>query len=654
MDVKDGETLAREAIRIARKHGRKTEEARAMATLAYLLNWQQDYAPAVGWGEQALALAKSLGLAKTVLQIEGNLGWSYLGLGDSETAAELFTMAEKSAAGIGARHERVAWLIQLGNVSLERRDWPAAERYTTEAVAVARGLGGHEQLGYALANLARIALETRRFADARRLNAEALLNKKDEREAALRSHILEARIHLIEGKHAAAQKLLNDVLRETKDAMTVAEAAGELADMYVRTNRPGLAEAQFKRALAAARDAQKKVTDRDLRFSLANTTAEIFGEYVGFLARSKRIEDALAVTEARRAQLLEEGLAVPQKLDARAVARENDATILCYWLGRERSYLWVITKNDVSLRELPPDATIEKAAEAYSRQLLTEAGTLQAIGTRGEALYSMLVAPAAAAIQKNSRVIVIADGKLHALNFETLVVPSPRRYWIEDVVVMNASSLQLLARAARKPAATPSILLVGNPASADPAFPPLKHAAAEMRAIEKRFPRRAVLEGPKATPAAYESAAPDKFDYVHFVAHGLATRKRPLDSAVILAPDATSRYKLLARDVVDQTLTARLVTISSCYGAGTRTYRGEGVVGLAWAFLRAGADQVVASLWQVNDAATPKLMDHMYAGIRAGKDPAVALREAKLQLVRGKGTYSRPYYWAPFVLYANV
>ena len=198
------------------------------------------------------------------------------------------------------------------------------------------------------------------------------------------------------------------------------------------------------------------------------------------------------------------------------------------------------------------------------------------------------------------------------------------------------------------------MLLIGNPVSADPSFPALKHAAAEIRAIEKRFPRRAVLEGAKATPAAYKAAAPEKFDYVHFVAHGVATRKRPLDSAVILAPDATSRYKLLARDVVEQRLAARLVTISSCYGAGTRTYRGEGVVGLAWAFLRAGADQVVASLWQVNDAATPKLMDHMYAAIRAGKDPAVALREAKLQLVHGKGSYRRPYYWAPFVLYANV
>lgn len=650
-DYERAEDLARKAIGAARKHGVKTSQARALAALAFVLAARQHYAESIQWGEQALDLARSAGLTKTVQQIEGNLGWSYLEIGDYETAEELFTRSEATAVRMNAKRDRIPCLIQLGNIREQRRDWEGAERYTAQAVAIAREIG-HEQLGLALANLARISIETGRFADARRLNAEALQKKKDDREAELRSYILEAHILAVEGKHDAAQKLLSDVLRETKKSMTVAEAAGELAEMYVRTNRRDLAEAQFKRALAAAREAREEVTDRDLRLSLFNTTAEIFGEYVDFLARGKRVEDALLVTETRRAQTLEEGLAVPAKLDARAVARQNDATILCYWLGRDRSYLWVVTKNDVALRELPPDTTIEKAAEAYRKELLGPRGSMQMSGARGQALYEMLVRPAGVA--KGSRVIVVADGKLHALNFETLVVPAPQRYWIEDVVVMNASSLQLLARAARKQAEAPAMLLVGNAPSPDPSFPALPYAGAEMRAVEKRFPRRTVLEGAKATPAAYRSAAPEKYDFVHFVAHGVATRKRPLDSAVILARDASSHYKLLARDVIGQPLTARLVTISSCHGAGTRTYAGEGVVGLAWAFLKAGADQVIAALWEVNDAATPQLMDRMYAAIRAGKDPAVALREAKLQLVKGTGPHRRPLYWAPFVLYAGT
>lgn len=653
---KNNEQHALEGIRLAHKYGQKIMEAKLMASYQRRLALDQRVAESIQWGERALALARPAGIAKTIETIEGNLGWQYFEVGDYETAAELFVSAEKTAARIDAKQDRVAWLIQLGNIRLQARDWSGAERHYQQALGIAREIK-HWQLKYALANMARAMVELGRFADARRFNSEALAVKraqKDE-EAELTSYIIDARIAAAEAKYAEAQKLLEEVIRDTKLAMTRAEAAGRLAQVYVRTNRPDLAEAQFRRATAAARKAHAEVTDRDLRFSLSNTTAETFGEYVDFLAQSKRIDDALAVTEARRAQLLEEGIAVPDKLDARAIARQNDATILCYWLGRDRSYLWVVTRNDVALHVLPADTTIEKDVEAYRKDLLSERGSLQWSGARGERLYQALVRPAAAVIPKGSRVIVVADRKLHALNFETLVVPAPQRYWIEDVVVMNAASLQLLARTARKRNDAPSLLLVGNTPSPDPAFPPLAHALKEMRQVEKRFPRRTVLEGAKATPAAYEAAAPEKFDYVHFVAHGEAVRKRPLDSAVILAPDSSSRYKLLARDVVEgRRLSAQLVTISSCEGAGIRTYAGEGVVGLAWAFLRAGADQVIAALWKVNDAATPELMDRMYAGIRAGKEPAVALREAKLQLIRAADHRRRPMYWAPFVLYAGT
>ena len=62
----------------------------------------------------------------------------------------------------------------------------------------------------------------------------------------------------------------------------------------------------------------------------------------------------------------------------------------------------------------------------------------------------------------------------------------------------------------------------------------------------------------------------------------------------------------------------------------------------------------LAAVWDVSDAATPELMDTMYAGMRAGQDPPNALRAAKLKLVRGKGAYSKPRFWAPFVIYSGM
>jgi CHAT domain-containing protein len=120
----------------------------------------------------------------------------------------------------------------------------------------------------------------------------------------------------------------------------------------------------------------------------------------------------------------------------------------------------------------------------------------------------------------------------------------------------------------------------------------------------------------------------------------------------VLSEESAS-HNLYARDIARTPLDARLVTISACDSAGTRTYSGEGLVGLSWAFLRAGAQEVIAALWEVNDASTAQLMDRLYAGIAAGESPADALRAAKLAMLRSDTIYRRPFYWAPFVIYSG-
>jgi CHAT domain-containing protein len=78
---------------------------------------------------------------------------------------------------------------------------------------------------------------------------------------------------------------------------------------------------------------------------------------------------------------------------------------------------------------------------------------------------------------------------------------------------------------------------------------------------------------------------------------------------------------------------------------------GEGLVGFAWAFLHAGARNVIAGLWDVNDESTSRLMDVLYRELAAGSSPADALRTAKLSLAESTGNLRKPYYWAPFQLY---
>jgi CHAT domain-containing protein len=112
-------------------------------------------------------------------------------------------------------------------------------------------------------------------------------------------------------------------------------------------------------------------------------------------------------------------------------------------------------------------------------------------------------------------------------------------------------------------------------------------------------------------------------------------------------------YKLYARDVLNQQLQADLVTLSACRSAGAKAYAGEGLMGFSWAFLQAGARNVIAGLWDVDDAATAKLMDYLYEQMAAGQAPPEALRQAKLKLMQSSAINRRPYYWAPFQVYTR-
>jgi CHAT domain-containing protein len=409
-------------------------------------------------------------------------------------------------------------------------------------------------------------------------------------------------------------------------------------------------------------ESRASLRQEEFRLSFVSGVVGVYDDYLGFLAAEGKTHEALQVSEASRARTLAEGLGsrsaslrFPDKdFDSRRYSKKANAVLFDYWLGADHSYLWAITPDRAQLFTLPPAAEIDPLVQSYRQALLGSRDVLETQNAAGRKLYDLLVAPAAKMIPKGGRVTILPDGSLYGLNFETLLAPSPQlHYWIEDVGVSYANSLTLLAAgASRRVAPAKKLLLVGDPVSPDAEFPKLPQAAAEMTGIENYFSaaERTVFSGAEATPDSYLNSQPAGFSYIHFVAHGTASRTSPLDSAVILSRQG-DEYKLYARDIIQHPLHADLVTISACHGEGVRTYSGEGLVGLSWAFLRAGAHGVIAALWEVNDNSTPQLMDHLYSEIGKGVPPDAALRDAKLALLHSGGIYRRPFYWAPFELY---
>jgi CHAT domain-containing protein len=404
-----------------------------------------------------------------------------------------------------------------------------------------------------------------------------------------------------------------------------------------------------------------------------------------------KTDEALVTADQSRARTLAQGLGLtakqrtftPDSLSPRAVAAKADATLLFYWLGAQQSYLWAIAPGKTAMFTLPAQKEITSLVERYRKALLDVEDPLESGNSAGRDLYSVLVAPAAKLIRPDTPIMILADGALSQLNFETLIVPEQLtgqkpHYWIEDATLMSAPSLAMLAAAKPAHNAPPKaggnglgkLLLLGNAVSPGEEFPDLPFASLEMTQIEKHFrtANEVVFAREQATATTYASSDPRQFSYIHFVSHGVASRTDPLDSAIILSrprpigtgPSASGStaagdsFKLYAREVIQHPIDARLVTISACNGSGTRTYAGEGLVGLSWAFLRAGAHSAIGGLWEVSDESTPRLMDALYKGLEAGQSPPSALRQAKLNLLHSPGNFRKPFYWAPFQIYTRM
>lgn len=140
---------------------------------------------------------------------------------------------------------------------------------------------------------------------------------------------------------------------------------------------------------------------------------------------------------------------------------------------------------------------------------------------------------------------------------------------------------------------------------------------------------------------------------MHFAAHGIIDEAYPARSGIVLSAEQDSKEDgvLQTSEVMRLKLNADLVTLSACRSGLGKLLNGERVIGLTRAFLYAGADSVVMSLWNVNDVATASLMKSFYKTLQQGKSKDEALRQAKLELLRGQQrAWRHPYFWASFVL----
>jgi CHAT domain-containing protein/Tfp pilus assembly protein PilF len=679
-----GEEMHELSLEFARSHHDRYLESISLLNLGDESLSEGRFDEAIDRSQAAHKVANDIGARIPELVAQGNMGWAYYRLGDSEKALQLSTESLEAATQLGDVFARENELTNIGYIRMDEQKFDQAGQSFREALDLAEGIKAQQDIYDALRVLARLAMQTDDLDKASEYAGRALnmAQKSGNHGDELYPLLVQGQIAARRGNSTVAQQTLETVEKDKfSPAFLKWEAEHSLAQLDEGENRPDSADREYRAALATFEKARNAVNPGEFQLSFLTNASRIYDDYVHFLVARGKTGEALRRADFSRARTLAEGLGLlangpnsgAPPLNPQEIARQANGTILFYWLGERQSYLWAITSRKTNLFVLPPASTIEATVERYRGVLGGPENALESADGDGQSLYRILIAPAESLFQKRSNIFVVPDRSLNNLNFETLVVSDPKlsepvsskpklHYWIEDVTIANASSLRVLGavstnRGRNKDKRERNLLLIGNSVAPNSEYPELPQAGAQMESVARHFPaaQERILTHEHATPSAYLESTPELYSYIHFVAHGTASRLSPLDSAIVLSKDSAEHgsFKLYARDIIRHPMRADLVTISACYSVGERSYSGEGLVGLSWAFLRAGAQNVVAALWEVADASTGLLMDKFYDGLERGLSPGAALRAAKLSLLRDS-RFRSPFYWAPFQLYARL
>jgi len=651
-------------------------KAYALATLGSIVMGFLRYDEALDLNKECLTIVRSLHASPLEEVVLGNLGALYGELSDFNNGRENSEAAEKIAAQLNLLNDRQKWLRNIGVAQSIQGQSGLAEQSYNQALAIATKLKNNDVIAECLYGLTMVKLGQHQLDEAEKYHLQV------SKFGLVKDHLAnwrlaEAAIDAAHGNYAKAILGYLEVLQqlEADDAQQhlfhfkqIWFIQSRLAGAYAAQGNSSEADKWFQRSIATMDAGIKSLKHPELRTALRDNTP-IYDGYVAFLIGQKQYAKALQVAQAGRARtlLLDEEKPTsktPVAEDARVWLSKiqhylgrDKSVLLSYFETRDECYLWTVTATQLRLFPLgikQPD--LDYLIDSYQKEITDHLPLADSAAAKR--LYQIMVQPASDLLPKGSHVIVVADSKSYSINFETLVSSQDREhYWIEDVELENASSIDLLIDPHPKRVVAKGLLLIGAPVQVDAHFPELPHAKDEMEAVRKHFPSSKITSfaGRDATPDSYLESLPGMYKFIHLATHGTPNEIDPLQSAIILSTGKDGNFKLLAQGIIGNKvrLNADLVTISACEGVGKNLQSLEGLLGLEWAFMRAGAHQVVAALWDQDDAVTPALMDDFYDQLTKGKSATDALHHAKLSILKAGGFHASPYYWASLQLYTR-
>ncbi|MGH9766315.1 MAG: CHAT domain-containing protein, partial [Blastocatellia bacterium] len=613
-----------------------------------------------------------------------DLGIVALSLGDRENGLNLLNQALTQSRLNGQRRLEAGALYQLARANYVSGNLLEARRQIEESLEIAESLR---------ADLVARDFRESFFTPVLRVFGLCIniLMDLHEREPSARY----AGLALQASERARARSLIEQ-LAESKDA-SVAEIRQGVDPQLLEHERA--LQRQLNAKAAARANASKNKGAEALATAFDKEIAEL-------TARYREVEAQIRASSPRYA-----ALTMPEPITVAEIQRDlldRDTVLLEFALTGRQSWLWVVTRDTLSGYQLPPPARIDAATRRIHQLLTARQPKKDLTASRQETLIveadaefrslsammsRMLLSPIASKLRrewKGKRLVIVPSGALEYVPFAALPHPAASNYQplIADHEVVNlpsASALALIRReTSGRRAGMKTLAMLADPVfdANDPrvvtprkekvgasgpgarvrtsarrdGFSRLLFSREEADAIAKFVPRNSLLKATdfQANRAMATGAELGRYRIIHFATHGLLNSEQPLLSGLVLSlVDENGKPQdgfLRMHEIYNLQLPADLVVLSACQTALGKEISGEGLVGLTRGFMYAGARRVVASLWQVDDLATAKLMEGFYRGmLQEGLRPAAALRVAQLDLIRSSRS-AAPYFWAGFIM----
>jgi len=425
---------------------------------------------------------------------------------------------------------------------------------------------------------------------------------------------------------------------------------------------------------------RNKIKDDENRTYFFDVAQEVYDAAIDFKHSTlKDDEAAFTFSEDSRARSLlatmftatgpnaETGINRPKGSSEIQRRMPDQVQIVFYAVLSDKILIWVISRSQFLVREMPISREqLTKEAQTFLALVTSPSSDLSRLRASARTLYDILIGPVQDQLVADKTLCIVPDKILNYLPFAALASSKSDRYLIDDHALLFSPSASVFllntAWATRKQERTGEKLLsVGDPdfdRSLFGSLPDLPSAAREAQAVAEYYnsPPPLVLKGKSATKVSVVNAMVDA-DVLHFASHYVVDERWPMHSQLLLAkatgqgpPADASGESLQAGEIYKMKLIRpRLAVLAACRTGVERYYNGEGMIGMARAFLAAGVPLVVASYWPVETTSTGELMIKFHEHRRrGGLSTAEALRLSQTE-IRNSETYKHPYFWAPFV-----